>query len=50
MDRDDIRQVRNFYCVDCDKYTDQKYITELADNTLVYVCQRCACENIIEEE
>ncbi|WP_195618884.1 hypothetical protein [Clostridium paraputrificum] len=38
------------YCVDCDKYTKQKYVSTLADKSLLYLCNECGCENSIEDD
>lgn len=45
-----VSKEENLYCIDCDKYTKQKYVTKLADNSLLYLCKECGCENSIDEE
>lgn len=38
----------DLYCIDCDGTTRQKFHCEMPDNTLLYVCSVCGCENSIE--
>lgn len=38
------------YCINCDSYRKQSYITKLEDNTLVYICRKCYCQNFIKDE
>lgn len=39
------------FCVDCNVYRKQKLIGQNSyDETLLYICTECGCENSIENE
>lgn len=40
----------SLYCVDCKKWTWQHYHGEMPDNTLLYQCTECGCENSFPKE
>jgi len=40
-----INELEDFYCIDCDGYRVQKFIKEMPDKTLLYICTKCGCEN-----
>lgn len=40
----------NLFCFDCKKYTYQNFKREMPDNTLLYQCEKCGCENSEEKE
>jgi len=38
------------FCIDCKKYTNQKFIKDMQDKKLLYVCEVCGCQNEVEED
>lgn len=42
------KNVIDLFCVDCQKWTRQKFQCKMADHTLLYICSICGCENSIE--
>jgi hypothetical protein len=40
-----IGEEENIYCVDCRRFTWQKYKGVLADKTALFLCEDCGCEN-----
>ena len=39
----------DLYCVDCNGWTRQKYKGILSDESRMFLCQDCGCENVIEK-
>jgi hypothetical protein len=39
-----------FFCVDCQAHTQQNLKGLMPDNTVLYQCERCGCENSIDIE
>lgn len=39
----------DLYCIDCKRWTKQKYKGVLADGSRLFLCKECGCENIIEK-
>lgn len=39
----------DLYCVDCKGWTRQKYKGILSDESRMFLCQDCGCENVIEK-
>ena len=39
----------DLYCVDCKKWTKQKYNGILTDGSQLFLCKDCGCENTIEK-
>ena len=35
-------------CIDCGCYRKQNFVRLMPDNTLLYVCQTCGCENSMD--
>ena len=44
-----INQHEDFYCIDCDNYRMQKFVKEMPDKILLYICKRCGYENSLEK-
>jgi len=40
----------NIYCVDCKSWTRQIFRRVMPDNTLLFLCKECGCENSIPIE
>jgi hypothetical protein len=50
MSKKEIRKQEDFPCTDCDSYRIQNFKKIMPDNTLLYVCEECGCENSLEME
>ena len=44
------KATEDFYCTDCNGYREQSFIKEMPDNTLLYLCKTCGCENSLEND
>lgn len=40
----------DLYCIDCGKWTRQNFKGIMPDNTELYQCETCGCENSIDIE
>ena len=38
-------EIYDFFCVDCDCVTKQMYNGVYVDDSFMYICQVCGCEN-----
>lgn len=45
----ELENVRDLYCVNCNRWTRQKHIGILADGSQLFLCKDCGCENTIEK-